>query len=73
MRERHWRQRMRRAALLSGTLMILSGCATTTDGGGTEVFCRAAVPLRWSASDTEETIRQAKAHNAVGRALCHWR
>lgn len=73
MRERHWRRRMRRAALLSGALMILGGCATTTGGGGTEVFCRAAVPLRWSAADTEETIRQAKAHNAVGRALCHWR
>lgn len=72
MRDGRCKRRMQRAALLSGALMILGGCATTTDGGGTEVFCRAAVPLRWSAADTDETIRQAKAHNAVGRALCHW-
>ncbi len=68
-----WIRRMRRAALLSMTLTTLAGCATATDGGGTEVFCRAARPLRWSVADTDETIRQAKAHNAVGRTLCHWR
>jgi hypothetical protein len=29
--------------------------------------------MRWSDNDTDETIRQAKAHNAVGKRLCGWR
>lgn len=53
-------------------MLALSACATTTGSGGTDVFCRAAQPIRWSASDTDETIRQAKAHNAAGKALCGW-
>lgn len=27
-------------------------------------------PIRWSANDTDETIRQAKANNAQGLELC---
>ncbi len=59
--------------LLLMALLMLAGCATTTGSGGTDVFCSAARPLRWSAADSDETIRQAKGHNAVGRALCGWR
>jgi hypothetical protein len=36
------------------------------------VFCRSAQPIRWSKADSDETIREAKAHNAVGRKLCGW-
>lgn len=52
---------------------MLAGCATTTASGGRDVFCGAAAPIRWSAADSDETLRQVKAHNAVGRALCGWR
>ncbi|MFG1184925.1 hypothetical protein [Xanthobacter aminoxidans] len=51
---------------------MLAGCATTTGSGATRVYCGAAAPIRWSLSDTDETIRQAKAANAVGRRLCGW-
>lgn len=51
---------------------MLPGCATTTGSGAARVFCGAAQPIRWSAADTDETIRQARAHNAVGRRLCGW-
>lgn len=50
----------------------LAGCATTTATGATEVYCASAAPIRWSSADTDETIRQVKAHNAVGRTLCGW-
>lgn len=57
---------------LAATAM-LAGCATTMGSGATRVYCGAAAPIRWSLSDTDETIRQAKAANAVGRRLCGWR
>lgn len=71
----HWLKRPagRARLLLLLPLMILSGCGTTTGSGGADVFCRVAQPIRWSAADTDETIRQAKGHNAVGRSLCGWR
>ncbi len=53
--------------------LMLAGCATTTASGGRDVFCGAAAPILWSAADTDETLRQVKAHNAVGRVLCGWR
>jgi hypothetical protein len=52
-------------------LMILPGCATTTDSVGTEaVACSAFEPIRWSSKDTDETIRQAKEHNAAWITIC---
>ncbi|MDQ0305357.1 hypothetical protein J2S75_004409 [Ancylobacter polymorphus] len=30
-------------------------------------------PVRWSAADTDETIRQVKANNAAGKVVCGWR
>jgi hypothetical protein len=30
-------------------------------------------PISWADADTESTIRQVKAHNAVGREVCGWR
>ena len=53
--------------------MLLAGCATTMGGDGTKVFCESARPIAWSSKDTDETIKQAKAHNAVGVALCGWK
>lgn len=53
--------------------LLAAGCVTTTGGGETKVFCASAKPIAWSAADTDATIREVKAHNAVGRALCGWR
>lgn len=61
------------ALMLTASTLTLGACATTTGGGGTDVYCRASEPIRWSRSDTDETIRQAKAHNAAGAKLCGWR
>jgi len=36
-------------------------------------FCDAGQPIRWSVKDTDETIRQARAHNAIGRKICGWK
>lgn len=36
-------------------------------------FCLLAKPFYWSAKDTDETIKQAKEHNAVGAKLCNWK
>ncbi len=52
----------------------LIGCASQTAGGGTKAaLCDQFRPIRWSASDTDETIRQAKQANAVGKAICNWK
>jgi hypothetical protein len=56
--------------------VILLACAATmdfsarTDAGAS--FCAVAKPILWSARDTDETIVQAKEHNAVGIKLCGW-
>lgn len=59
--------------LLSATL-TLGGCATTTASGGTDapktVVCKVFQPISWSSKDTDETIKEVKAHNAVYLALC---
>lgn len=67
-----WMTRAGLALTLTAATLTLGGCATTTASGGTDVFCRASQPIRWSQADTDDTIRQAKAHNAVGRKLCGW-
>jgi hypothetical protein len=60
-----------RAALLPMPLLILAGCATTTASVGTNaVACSAFEPIRWSKKDTDNTIRQAKEHNAAWAVLC---
>jgi hypothetical protein len=60
-----------RAALLPMPLLILPGCATTTVSVGTDaVACSAFEPIRWSNKDTDDTIRQAKEHNAAWSAVC---
>ena len=60
-----------RAALLLMPLLILQGCATTTGSAVADaVACSAFHPIRWSANDTDETIRQVKGHNAAWQAVC---
>lgn len=73
MKPETWRRRASRVLMASVLLATLAACAPMTAGGGTGVFCRAARPISWSPADTDTTIQEVKAHNAVGRALCGWR
>lgn len=57
--------------LLPMPLLILPSCVTTTASVGTDaVACSAFEPIRWSKKDTDDTIRQAKEHNATWAAVC---
>lgn len=51
---------------------LLAGCATTTAFVVLieSAACTAFQPIRWSAKDTDETIRQVKAHNVAWKAVC---
>lgn len=66
-------------ALLSSaiSLLTLTGCATTTASveptTSSLTFCDGAKPIYWAKRDTTETIKQVKAHNAVGKEACRWR
>lgn len=65
----------RRATLVALPLLampILTGCATTTGIGGRtdSVACSAFEPIRWSARDSDATIRSVKEHNAAWEAVC---
>jgi hypothetical protein len=63
-----------RAALLLTPLLILQGCVTTTASVGADTLASlpysAFEPIRRSANDTDETIRQVKEHNAAWCAVC---
>jgi hypothetical protein len=60
-----------RVALLPMLLLIPAACATTTASVGTDaITCSAFEPIRWSKKDTDDTIRQAKEHNAAWSAVC---
>ena len=59
--------------------VALAGCAKNLPIGtegikkfycGTDVQAGAYVPVRWSIKDTDETIAQTKANNAVYKATC---
>lgn len=60
------------------SMLILASCATLTTliGGRTErvdvnaVACGAFAPITWADADTDDTIRQVRAHNAAWMALC---
>ncbi len=53
-------------------MLLLTACSTTTSSNDTKGFCLEAKSISWSATDTADTIRQIKAHNAVGVKLCGW-
>lgn len=69
-----------RLALISG-LVMLAGCQSikTTPSSGTSAaigkapFCSVAEPIFYSRTDTEETRKQVREHNAVGARLCGWK
>ncbi len=64
-------RRAMQAALLPMPLLILPGCATTTASVATyAVACSAFDPIWWSSRNTDETIRQAKEHNAAWASIC---
>ena len=68
------RMQSAKLALMLALASILASCTTMTAGGETKVaLCDQFRPIRWSSSDTDETIRQAKEANAVGKALCGWK
>lgn len=60
-------------ALLLGLASILTGCTATGSGATRAALCDQFQPVRWSMHDTDETIRQVKELNAVGKKLCGWR
>lgn len=69
-----------RASMLLCAMLTLTSCEHLTGSGETETpiagadtFCRVAQPITWSSRDTDETIREVKAHNAVGVRLCGWK
>jgi hypothetical protein len=64
--------------LIATSACGLTACATTMGSGAStspppaDTFCLVAKPIYWSAGDTDETIKQVKAHNAAGKILCGW-
>lgn len=63
--------------LIATSACALTACATMMGSSAPtspapHEFCLLAKPIYWSAHDTDDTIKQAKAHNAVGKALCGW-
>lgn len=66
-------RRTKRARLLIGATLILAGCVTTTGSVATDpttAICASFRPITWSSRDTDETIKQVKAHNSVYLAIC---
>lgn len=57
-------------AMLLCAMLSVSACVKPTGFGATDGACRAFSPISWSASDTDETIRDVKAHNAAHKAAC---
>ena len=65
-----------RLAMLLALAIVATGCAQTTAGVATETgraLCDVLRPIAWSAQDTDDTIRAAKAHNATGARVCGWK
>jgi hypothetical protein len=53
------------------SMLVLTGCATTTATVGTNrAACAVWAPVSWSAKDTDQTIREAKINNARRAAWC---
>lgn len=71
------RPKMLALSLIASTL-ILTSCESLTAlrdrlKPKAEVgFCRIAKPISWADEDTDQTIKEVKAHNAVGVKLCKW-
>ncbi len=69
-----------RLALLMLLTPILASCGAMMASSVTslpvaapapaQTACTVFGPIHWAAADTDETIREAKAHNAAWKALC---
>ena len=59
-------------ALLPLAMPILTDCMATATGGRTDLAaaCSAFEPIRWSARDTDATIRSVKEPSAAWDAVC---
>jgi hypothetical protein len=53
-------------------MTALSATRTEAPAGSAQGFCDLAKPFYWSSKDTDASIEQAKAHNAIGKAKCGW-
>ena len=63
-----WRRALNgRVALLSGLVLMLVSCATSTV---VDSYCLVAKPIYFADTDTEETIRQILRENAKYDELC---
>jgi hypothetical protein len=67
-------------AMLFALMLLpgLSACETMMASGETSTlgaasFCELAQPIHWSKRDTDETIIEVKAHNAIGVKFCAWK
>lgn len=59
------------ALMLIGATPMLGSCASRTSiAVSPSVFCQSAQPITLADADTDETIRQVKAHNASYEAVC---
>lgn len=63
---------------LASFATILTGCALLTSLSGPKkptydprpLMCQVFVPIHWSPKDTDDTIKEIKAHNAVWLDVC---
>lgn len=67
------RTKSARTALLLALGLTLTACTVTAGGETKSALCDQFRPIRWSQSDTAETVAQVKQSNAVGAALCNWK
>lgn len=65
--------------VLSTSAILLPSCMTTNSEekvtdlvDATRVACLVFKPFYWHANDTPGSVKQAKEHNAAGKALCGW-
>lgn len=68
-------KRLTPALLATALMLTLASCASQTASNETDaarLFCTVARPITWASADTDQTIREIKAHNAVGARLCGW-
>lgn len=69
--------RMRKAIATAAVAAALGGCNVSEKEimrmatADTAAFCDISRPIYWSRKDTLETVKQVKAHNAVGK-ICGW-
>jgi len=68
-----WRK-LRPLGLMLMLLTPMAGCTTmmgfSVPTNFIDTSCQAFKPIHWSKSDTAQTIKEVKAHNAAFKAIC---